>query len=330
MCLYPKTIRNRKYVANKKNGGVIPAITDKRMLEVPVGCGRCMQCKKQRASGWKIRLEEEIKSRPDGLFITLTFNNESIAELLKHERVKRLDGYEKDNEIATVAVRLFLERWRKEHKVSLRHWLITELGGGGTENIHLHGIVWTAESNEKIAKIWKYGYVWSGYNRKRSYVNGATANYITKYILKSDVRHPGFTGKILTSAGIGAGYEQTTQGKASKFNDDETKDYYRDRQGNKKQIPAYYRKKIYNDDERESLWKKRLDEGVIWIGGRKMKIEDQEKITMALKQERIKNKQLGFGTDEHTWEEEERIRIRRKEMYEKRLNATKAKNKYKE
>ena len=39
MCLYPKLIKNRKYIANKKNGGNIPPVSDSRVLMVPVGCG---------------------------------------------------------------------------------------------------------------------------------------------------------------------------------------------------------------------------------------------------------------------------------------------------
>ena len=38
MCLFPKLIKNRKYITNKKNGGVIPAIIDNRTMMVPVGC----------------------------------------------------------------------------------------------------------------------------------------------------------------------------------------------------------------------------------------------------------------------------------------------------
>ena len=30
MCLYPKLIKNKKYTKNKKNGGVIPAVSDIR------------------------------------------------------------------------------------------------------------------------------------------------------------------------------------------------------------------------------------------------------------------------------------------------------------
>ena len=91
------------------------------------------------------------------------------------------------------------------NKVSVRHWLITELGHRGTENIHLHGIIWTSELSD-IEKIWNYGYVYIGY----SGINEATANYISKYILKSDFNHKEFKGKILCSRGIGGNNRLST------------------------------------------------------------------------------------------------------------------------
>ena len=114
MCLYPKLIKNRKYVANKKNGGNVPIPTDQRVLQVPVGCGNCMECRKQKARAWSIRLQEEIRTDKTGKFVTLTFSNESIYEL--NEEVKGIEGYARDNEIAKLGVRRFLERWRKKHK----------------------------------------------------------------------------------------------------------------------------------------------------------------------------------------------------------------------
>lgn len=62
MCLYPKLIKNRKYIKNKKNKGKIPPlpkilvnsklIDDARVVLVPVGCGKCMECmKKKRENG---------------------------------------------------------------------------------------------------------------------------------------------------------------------------------------------------------------------------------------------------------------------------------------
>ena len=47
MCLYPRLIKNPKYKENKKNGGVIPAFLDERVLAVPIGCGECIECRKQ-------------------------------------------------------------------------------------------------------------------------------------------------------------------------------------------------------------------------------------------------------------------------------------------
>ena len=40
MCLYPKLIKNRRYVPNKKNGGVPPQCPDERLLYVTAACGK--------------------------------------------------------------------------------------------------------------------------------------------------------------------------------------------------------------------------------------------------------------------------------------------------
>jgi len=159
MCLYPKLIKNPKYKSNQKNGGIIPPITDNRVLYVPIGCQNCIECRKQKARNWHIRLLEEIKTAKNAYFITLTFSNTSIAELSKEHTAQ---GYALDNAIATIATRRFLERWRKTHKKSLKHWLITELGHNGTENIHLHGILWFEQKSDilKLDQHWKYGYTY--------------------------------------------------------------------------------------------------------------------------------------------------------------------------
>ena len=112
-----------------------------------------------------------------------------------------------DNAIATYAVRHFLERWRKKYKKSVKHWLITEIGGHGSENIHLHGIIWSQDV-EEIKRIWKYGWVWVGYTKNEknfNYINEKTINYITKYMLKVDTKHKEYEGKILTSLDIVTG-----------------------------------------------------------------------------------------------------------------------------
>lgn len=168
MCLYPKLIKNPKYRANKKNGGRVPPISDKRAEMVPIGCGKCIECRKQKAREWQIRMAEEIKLNKNGKFVTLTFSNESLIELKNALDIKIDATNEKtreqvtENAIATLAVRRFLERWRRKYKKSVRHWLVTELGHENTKRIHLHGIIWTDEPTEVIEERWGYGHIWVG------------------------------------------------------------------------------------------------------------------------------------------------------------------------
>ena len=199
MCLYPRLIQNRKYIPNKKNGGKVPPVKDNRVLAVPVGCGKCMECRKQKMNNWKVRLNEEIKENSKCEFVTMTFSDESLRELRKAawEKNDNLKGYELENEIATIAVRRFLERWRKKNKKSIRHWLVTELGTTKSERLHLHGLIWS-QDKQMITERWGYGIV--GYGK---YVNERTINYIVKYVNKGDTVHREYQSIVLTSQGMG-------------------------------------------------------------------------------------------------------------------------------
>lgn len=290
---------------NKKNGGNVPVYNDERVLHVPVGCGKCMECRKQKAREWQVRLLEDVRHNKNGKFVTLTFSNESIAKIAKE--IKGITGYNLDNEIATKATRWFLERWRKKYKKSLRHWLVTELGHNGTERIHMHGIVWTDETLDEVEKIWQYGHVWKGKGeQKQNYVNETTVNYLTKYVNKQDKDHPNYTSKILTSPGIGADYTQRNDAHKNKYQGENTKEVYTTRTGHKIAMPTYWRNKIYNEEEREKLWIQKLDKQERWVNGTKIDISkgDQE-YWQALKEAQNKNIRLGFGTDEIDWEKKQ-------------------------
>lgn len=306
MCLYPKLINNPKYKSNKKNKGIIPTISDERVKLVPVGCGNCIECRKQKARGWQVRLLEDIKTNKNGKFITLTFSDESVLELSKHKKCQGLQGYYLDNEIATLGVRMFLERWRQKYGKSLRHWLVTELGHNGTENIHIHGIIWSERSFKDIKEKWQYGYVYPSEeeNIKTNYVNERTVNYIIKYITKTDEKHKEYRSKILTSAGIGNNYTQTYNAKNNRFQEQKTEETYRTSTGHKISMPIYWRNKIYNDEEREKLWLQKLDKNERWIMGEKIAADNLEEIDTLTKYYRKINKQLGYGSDERN---EERI-----------------------
>ena len=148
--------------------------------------------------------------------VTLTFNEYSLNQLTNEVMGTGLYHKLEENEVCKIALRRFLERWRKRYKVSVRHWLITELGHTSTERIHLHGIIFT-DKPSMIEHIWSYGYVYLG-----DYVNEKTINYIIKYVTKIDKDHKGYKPKIFTSSGIGKSYLLKPDSKLNKFNGTET------------------------------------------------------------------------------------------------------------
>ena len=75
MCLNPKTIRNKRFTINKKNGGEIPSVKDERTVNIEIGCGKCHLCRKKRSNGWQTRLIEEIKNKEEkAWFVTIVLN----------------------------------------------------------------------------------------------------------------------------------------------------------------------------------------------------------------------------------------------------------------
>lgn len=297
MCLYPRLIMNKKYLPTKKNNYNPPHCDDERKLYVPIKCGKCIECRKQIGREWKARLNEEIRNNNTGKFVTLTFTDNYLKELEKEIEIKSKDEKIIENEIATLAVRRFLERWRKETKKSIKHWLITELGENCSERVHLHGIIFTDKDNEFIAEKWKYGNIYVG-----EFVNEKTINYITKYCTKIDTKHKGYNSKILCSKGIGVGYLKRQDWKKNIYKKNETNETYTTRQGVRVNLPIYYRNKIYSEEERENLWIEKLDKKERWILGERIDISNSEeeyekKLDFAQKY----NKVLGYGDLTEEW-----------------------------
>ena len=269
MCLYPTYIKNPKYKPNKKNNGKPPVCKDRRLLYIPTKCGCCIECRKEKQREWRVRLEEELRLN-FGYFTTLTISPEGIKEI---EEKSGLKWEENPNEIATKGLRLFLERVRKETGKSIKHWCVTELGEK-RDRIHLHGIFFGQKSAELTRKHWKYGFVFIG-----GYCNSRSVNYMTKYMLKVDIKHPSFKQIVLASAGIGAGYMDRLDYLWQKQNYKNINvATYTFRNGTKMAMPKYYRNKIFTEKEREKMWINNLNRGLIWIYGEKVKADDWKTI----------------------------------------------------
>lgn len=289
MCTYKTLGSNKKYEPNKKNGG-IPEIPKYEMLKgVEYKCGKCIDCRRERANSWKIRLKEELKEHTQSMFVTLTFSDESIKEL-----IGRTNGKDEANAIGTKAIRLFLERIRKHKKRSIKHWFIIEIGGNSTERIHMHGIIFgEVWKNEELQKYWKYGRTDIGYE-----CSNRTINYITKYITKLDEKHKEFISVILTSPGIGKAYierHRTTH----RFQHEKTITKYRSENGTMTTLPCYYRRKLWTDEEREELRAYAMLKNERWVGKTKYIVETHEDFMvfkMAENAYREELERLGFPT----------------------------------
>ena len=298
MCLYPKLIKNPKYTPTKKNGGVIPKMKDPRCEYVPIGCGKCIECMKKKANEWRVRLSEELKHNKNAYFVTLSFNDEAF-EHLKGEL--EINGYELDNKVAQKGVRYFLERWRKKYKKSVKHWLVTELGGNNTERVHIHGIIWT-DNPESIEERWNAGKQENGHVFIGTFVTMKTINYIVKYLHKADAKHEYYKPKIMCSAGIGADYIGSRNHENNYKGEGKTNEQYRMEDGRKVALPIYYRNYTYTDEDKEELWIEKLDKHERYVLGNKIDVSKTDTEYYArLNVARELNKRQGFGDNEIDW-----------------------------
>lgn len=299
MCLYPRLIKNKAY--SKQRFLAIGTTIDERKKYVAVGCGECYECRRQKAQQWRVRLTEELKVHKYAYFITLTFSNESLIELMQE-----IETSEETNAVAQLAVRRFLERWRKKYGKSLKHWMITELGHENTERIHLHGIIFAEHeiTNELLNSIWKYGRTDTG-----QYCNLQTINYIVKYVTKIDKDHKNYKAQIMCSAGIGENFIHTIGAKNTyKYKPHNSAEYYTLSNGQKVALPIYYRNKLYSVKERADLWTDRLDKDTIYVNGIKIRnvstFEGTQEYYKVLASQQEWNKSIGYGDLSKEWQKE--------------------------
>lgn len=280
---------NKRYTSTKKNGGNVPKVEDERKYMVPIPCGNCIECRKKKAAEWRTRLTIELeKHNNKAHFVTLTFDNVKLNDIIKKNET------EEANIIAKAAVRGFLERWRAKHGKSVKHWLIPELGHIGTERLHLHGILFTEEDEKEIQARWGLGIATVGYS-----MNQKVINYMVKYITKEDKDHPGFSGRILASPGIGGSYAE----RKSNFNKykegGRTNKYIIGPNGGKMPMPTYLRNKQWTEEERDKLWTEILDSDRMFVMGREIKNISTPKggkeLQKALEYARWESTRRGFG-----------------------------------
>lgn len=305
MCLYPKLIENPKFKKNKKNKGIPPVCTDERLLFVTASCGQCYECRQQKQRQWLVRMQEQLKDTPNAIFVTLTINDENLTKLKKE--FPKAD----ENDIAKICIRRYLERIRKKTGKSQKHWYTTEIGGNNTERLHLHGIEWS-ETAEFHTECWQYGFVFIG-----EYVSEQTINYVTKYMTKIDPKHRDYIPKVFCSAGIGAGYMKRASVDSNRFKDKNTNETYKCKNGAVVNLPIYYRNKIYTEEEREKLWKQKLDKGIVYICGEKTRVDSKEHRRLLNYYQDKYRKLCSESVEEWEWQRYRRRLKKQRDYYER-------------
>lgn len=210
-------------------------------LEVP--CGYCHSCQKSTNNQYRIRLMYECRRWPPNtcLFVTLTFDDDNLKNFSK--------DYNK-------AVRLFLDRLRKDYGKQIRHWFVCEFGTLHGRP-HYHGILFNVPQelidsydsdvpghHPLLASRWKYGFVFVGY------VSDETCSYITKYVTKS-INGDNIRPRIITSHGIGENYLQTEEAQLHRFGG--KLQPLMTLNGYPQAMPRYYYNKIFSDIDRQNM-----------------------------------------------------------------------------
>lgn len=265
MCKNKIVIKNKRYQPTRKNGYTKETPRDRRLSYIEIPCGECKECKKKRKEMWRLRIENELLDSKSAIFFTGTFSDEAI------ENIKKQYGVKEENDIATKANRLFLERLRKKYNIKLTHWCITELGSKNGR-IHIHGIFFIKENQDikyikdKIKREWDFGWNYLGYVDQ-----GRTINYITKYMLKENENFKEFKPKVLASQKIGIGFIERNK-RFYKYKEENgeiqanTKMEYLD--GRETYLIKYYKEKLYTTEERENILLSILDENKRKINSR--------------------------------------------------------------
>lgn len=222
------------------------------LKKVAVPCGHCEACVYNSAQEWRVRINEEFYNSENALFVTLTYNDESlplsVGTRFDGERVVLPSVCKRD-------IQLFLKRLRSHFGNSkIRYFIVSEYGPS-TFRPHYHGLLFNipgfdprspkslCKISELIAEKWDNGFI------KCDLVNPARVGYVTKYLsctmdLPQEYTKP-FRLMSLRPA-IGSSYLDKFS--TIQWHKDNLNAYVVD--GNYKlRMPRYYRRHIFDDDE---------------------------------------------------------------------------------
>ena len=212
---------------DKKNGGI---------MTVP--CGKCAACKSNRRESWSIRLYEQLVDIPISCFVTTTYNDENLTYAAEYPTLVKRD------------VQLFLKRLRKKTNKEIKFYGIGEYGTR-TKRPHYHFIFYGINSDDidRIDSSWGLGLVHVGK------VTFSSIMYVCKYhVNKTNYPNGCLPPFALMSKRLGVGYLKRKR----HFHRSIKNAYYPYFQY-KKNLPRYYKDKLYNPIDRAVIAKQNIE-----------------------------------------------------------------------
>lgn len=316
MCLYPEKRPNPRYVIFDEHGKKIYLpVDDKRKYVIETKCGKCSDCRKENSIKYEQFLISELQYNK-GISVALTFSPEELQILA--DELKTTDA----NTILETAIIRFKLRYKAKYGENPRMFLISELGSPdkriskkgitmkNTERAHLHGILFrkdkflaTYEPTNKqhftrllreLNQLWKYGYVWLG-----DYCTSKTVGYLLKYYTKQDKYHKHYKPLIKKSNGLGENYWKSNKESRHYYKGKDTITSFVKPNGKRTELNTLWKNKIFNQQQKETLLIKKLDENTKYVNGFKfeydnLSTEDWDKYQVILNHQR----QLSFQKGE--------------------------------
>lgn len=168
MCVKPLVIKRKEKGMDAKH------VNSPTLYTRTVPCGQCPECRTSKIHSWMFRLDKELERSTNPLFVTLTYNNESLSYGQKEPTLVKRD------------LQLFLKRLRKVHEkrfgkacAPIKYYACGEYGSK-THRPHYHIIMFNLLDTSLVHDSWGQGHTLSMPLR-----DGGTA-YVLKYMSKAE------------------------------------------------------------------------------------------------------------------------------------------------
>lgn len=218
-----------------------------------VPCGKCNFCLQNRRADWSFRLAQELKIANTAKFLTLTYEEETIA----YSPTSGLP------ELSKRHIQLWTKRIRKENSRMvpwpLRYYTVGEYGTETTRP-HYHALIFNLHPLIilRIQDYWPLGQCHVGD------VNPASIHYVTKYHVNYLGDYPGRAPPFALMSkkpGIGSNYLITH------FNyHKNAKNHCTKVGGQIGRLPRFYKEKIFTKSEKEAFARQSLaDSEIVYV-----------------------------------------------------------------